>query len=227
MAVNQLVDNGKIFTVGCKNPNLRTFDISFTTDKGSTYNSYLLLGEVNVLIDGVKADFTDEHLDNIRQVIPTEQIDYVVVNHTEPDHSGSLAAILNAAPKAKVIASRCASVFLKPILHRPFELEEVKGEYTLDLGWDRLKVILTPFLHWPDTAMSYLEDSQILFSCDAFGAHYCPDDILNTPFSQVKSYAKYYADCIIRPFKIKVRLALSKLETIPIKIIAPSHGPIL
>jgi len=226
MSGNILIKDKKIFSVGCRNPGMRTFDISYSADRGSTYNSYVLLGDVNVLIDGVRADFTNEHISNIEKVVPLKDIDYIVVHHTEPDHSGSLAAILDLAPKAKIVSSRCASIFLKNIIHKEFEWEEIRGDYSIDIGWDSLKITLMPFLHWPDTSVSYLEKSKVLFSCDAFGAHYCPDDILNTPFSEVKSYTDYYAECILRPFRSKVKLALSKLENREIRIIAPSHGPV-
>jgi len=226
MNESKLIKNKNIFYVGCKNPDMRTFDISYKADRGSTYNSYVLLGAVNVLIDGVRKDFADEHISNIEKVVPLKDIDYIVVHHTEPDHSGSLSAILDMAPKAKIVSSRCASIFLKNILHKPFEWEEIRGDYSIDIGWDRLSLTLMPFLHWPDTSVSYLEKSKVLFSCDAFGAHYCPDEILNTPFSEVKPYSDYYLECILRPFKSKVRLALSKLENREIRIIAPSHGPV-
>ncbi len=220
------LDKARIFEVGVRNPNLRTFDISLTTDRGTTYNSYLLLGNKNVLIDGVRADFAEEQISNIKKVIDPRKIDYILLNHTEPDHAGSIASILDIAPNAKILSSRCANIFIKEIIHREFKWEEATEGFSIDLGWDSLSMISAPLLHWPDTIMSYLKKSKILFSCDAFGAHYCPDDMLNTSPSQIRSYMLYYADNIIRPFKSKVRSALGKLDNMEISGIAPSHGPI-
>ncbi|MBI5787387.1 MAG: FprA family A-type flavoprotein [Candidatus Schekmanbacteria bacterium] len=223
------IANG-VHWVGALDPNLRIFDIIMQTERGTTYNAYLVQGQKSALIETVKAGFTQNLLKNLSGLIDLKSLDYIVINHAEPDHSGALAALLDLAPQVQVLASRAGCMFCKEIVNRPFNCREVKDGEELDLGGKRLKFILAPFLHWPDSIFTYLVEDRILFTCDAFGAHYCGECQLFADQIKIDGQLeafKYYYDHILRPFKEYVLQALDKIETLPLKIIAPSHGPLL
>lgn len=213
-----------VYWVGVKNPDLRVFDIVMTTDKGTTYNSYLIDDEKVVLIDTVKDGFFEEFISNIKSVIGDRKIDYVVVNHTEPDHSGSLFKILEMYPDAVVCASKPALMNLKNILNREFTGVEITQD--LNVGKRTLKFITAPFLHWPDTIFTYDEYDSILFTCDAFGCHFCDDSIFGDEAGDFSNEFKYYFNMIMGPFKKNILLAADKIKDLNIEIIAPSHGPV-
>jgi len=213
--------------VGVRHPDLEVFDDLFPTHNGTTYNSYLVQGKSkNVLIDTVKAPFTEEFFAKVEELVPLDKIDAVVVNHTEPDHSGALIHLLAKNPEIVVYCSRPAENFLKQLLNRDFNSQVVGDGDELDLGGRKLSFILAPYLHWPDTMFTYLDDEQILFSCDAFGAHYCAKKLFDDEIADFSSDFHFYFDCIMRPFKDKIRDALAKIEGLPIKMVCPSHGPI-
>ncbi|BCS52079.1 FprA family A-type flavoprotein [Geobacter sp. SVR] len=218
-----------LFWIGSEDPDLRTFDDLFPTEHGTTYNSYLLKGtEKTVIIDTVKAKRTDEFMDKIKALTTLEGIDYIIANHTEPDHSGALAYLLEQCPQATVVSTMAGKNFLTNLLHRPFKSLVVKDGDTLDLGGRTLRFIIAPFLHWPDTMFTRLEEENILFTCDAFGAHYCsPGKVFNDENVDFTSARHFYFDCIFRPFKDKVLSAVEKIRHDVIDMICPSHGPIL
>ena len=219
----------ELYWVGSEDPDLRTFDDLFPTEHGTTYNSYLLKGSLKtVIIDTVKAKCTDEFMDKVRSLVDPATIDYVVINHTEPDHSGALAFLLEHAPKAVVYCTTAAKTFLHSQMHKPFNCQVVKDGDTIDLGGRTLRFILAPFLHWPDTMFTRLEEEHILFSCDAFGAHYCsPGKLFNDETEDITSARQFYFDTIFRPFKDKVLSAVEKIRHDVIDMICPSHGPII
>lgn len=217
--------------VGALDPNLVVFDIVIPTEHGTTYNSYLVIGNEKIaLIDTVKAEFTEEYIKTIGSVVDPKKIDYIVINHTEPDHSGALPAIVDFIPNITPVFSNTAKSFVNNILHREFNPIIVGDNDTLDLGGKTLKFVSAPFLHWPDTMFTYLVEDKILFTCDAFGAHYCSkkrfSDELAFPEEVFEAF-KYYYRCILRPFKDHIEKALNKIEDFDLDIIAPSHGPIL
>ncbi|SKA89490.1 Flavorubredoxin [Caloramator quimbayensis] len=213
-----------VYYVGVKNPELRVFDIIMETKSGTTYNSYLIVDEKIVLIDCAKDGYFDEFISNIKSIIGDRQIDYVVVNHTEPDHSGCLGKILETYTDAVVYASKSALINIRQIINKDFIGEEAKGE--LSIGKRTLKFISAPFLHWPDTIFTYSEYDNILFSCDAFGCHYCDNSIFNDEVGDFSEEFKYYFEVIMGPFKKHVLSAIEKIKPLKIDIIAPSHGPI-
>lgn len=213
-----------VYSVGVKNPELRVFDIIMNTEKGTTYNSYLIVDEKIVLIDAVKDGFHNQSISNIKEVIGDRPIDYVVVQHTEPDHSGSLLEILKEYKNAVVIASKPALINIKNIINSDFNGIEAKGD--LNIGKRTLKFISAPFLHWPDTIFTYDEYDRLLFTCDCFGCHYCHDEIFNDAVGDFSFEFKYYFDCIISPFKKHALAAIEKIKPLTIDMIAPSHGPI-
>ena len=218
-----------IWSVGVLNPNLRVFDIIMPADYGTSYNAYLITGEKNVLIETVHLDYFEEYVNNIRQVLPLEQIDYLIMNHTEPDHSGSVAALLERCPNLTVVCSAIAKRYLEAICNHPFSCTPVKDGDTLELGDKTLRFLSVPMVHWPDTMFTWDEADKTLFTCDFLGAHYCEptmkDDAIHFPAVYEEQMAFYY-QCIMGPFANQVRNALAKVpkET---GLVCTSHGPTL
>ena len=222
-----------LFWVGALDPNLRIFDIIMETKFGTSYNSYLLKGSDGIaLFETVKEKFFDEHLDKIRSIVNLEDINYVVVNHTEPDHAGSVEKILEYAPNATVVGSTLAIKYLSEIINKPFKSKVVKDGETLSLGNKTLKFISAPQLHWPDTMYTYVIEDETLITCDSFGAHYCDDRILKSSIEEdkeedyVEAY-NYYFRMIMGPFKPFMLKALDKIKDLNLKYICPGHGLVL
>lgn len=214
--------------IGVKDPELRTFDDLFPTENGTTYNSYLIKGNDKIaVVDTVKGKRSAEYLEKVRQLVDPADIDYFIVNHTEPDHSGSLAFMLQHCPKAKVVSTQAAHTFLGNLIHTPFPSHIVKDGEVLDLGGKHLRFIVAPFLHWPDTMFALLEEDGVLFTCDAFGSHYCGPSIFNDELPDFSSDMHFYFDCIMRPFKDKILAAIDKVRNEKLAVICPSHGPVL
>ena len=213
--------------IGAKHPELKIFDELFPTRNGTTYNAYLVRGaRKTALIDTVKAPFTGEFLKKL-EALEAERIDYVVVNHTEPDHSGALGELLERHPEATILCTRPGENFLHQLYNRPLPTQVVADGEEVDLGGRVLRFLLAPYLHWPDTMFTYLPEDHVLFSCDAFGAHFCGERLYNDEVSDFSGEFAFYFDSIMRPFKDKVREAVAKVENLPIDLIAPSHGPLL
>lgn len=223
MAAEQLKDN--IYWVGVKNPELRVFDIIMETKKGTTYNSYVINDEEVAVLDTVKDGYYDEFKENLVSVIGEKQVDYVIVHHTEMDHTGSLIKLIEDYPNVKVVGSKVTLMNLKNILNRDFNKVEAKEE--ISLGEIKLKFISAPNLHWPDTMFTYIENKNFLFTCDFTGCHYSPSGKMTDSFGQDYFIEmKYYFDCIMGPFKKFVNMGLNKIKDLKIDFIAPSHGPI-
>lgn len=226
MSIFQITDN--VYSVGVKDSGLTVFDITMETKYGTTYNAYLIKGtEKTVLIDSVKKEFTDEFLKNIREIIPVDKIDYLIVNHTEPDHSGAITTILDKNPNIEIYCSATAVPYVNNVINREIKITGVKDKTTLELGGKSLVFRLMPYMHWPDTMMEYLEEDKILFSNDGFAAHLCSDSLFADEITEDVDYeVDYYFDSIMRPFTGYIRRNLSKLDEHDIQMIAPSHGPI-
>lgn len=222
-----------LFWVGAQDPTLRIFDIIMETKFGTSYNSYLLKGSEGIaLFETVKAKFFDEHLDKLREIVNLEDITYIVVNHTEPDHAGSVEKILQYAPNATVVGSGLAIKYLGEITNRPFKSKVVKDGETLSLGNKTLKFISAPQLHWPDTMYSYVIEDETLFTCDSFGAHYCDERIMKSSLEESKEddYIEaynYYFRMIMGPFKPFMIKAMDKIKDLPLSLICPGHGMVL
>lgn len=222
-----------LFWVGALDPNLKIFDIIMETKFCTSYNSYLLRGSEGIaLFETVKEKFFDEHLEKIRSVINLEDINYVVVNHTEPDHAGSVEKILEYAPNATVVGSNLAIKYLTEIINKPFKNKVVKDGETLSLGNKTLKFISAPQLHWPDTMYTYVIEDETLITCDSFGAHYCDERVLKSAIEDSKEddYIEaynYYFRMIMGPFKPFVLKALDKIKDLDLKFICPGHGLVL
>jgi flavorubredoxin len=213
--------------IGILDKHIVTFDIVMETKEGTTYNSYFINAEKKVVIDTVKANYKDTYLDKLRMVTDPASVDYIVVTHTEPDHSGSLMYLLELAPKAVVYGSRQAIGYLQDMVSRPFEFVYVKDGDVLDLGNKTLKFISAPNLHWPDSIYAYLQEDQLLFTCDSFGAHFCRDAMFDDLVGDYGDSFKYYFDVILKPFSNFMIKAIEKIKLLEINAICPGHGPIL
>ncbi|ELP89614.1 type A flavoprotein fprA, putative, partial [Entamoeba invadens IP1] len=231
----------KLHWVGVMDYDLRVFDIIMTTPFGTSYNSFLLqTAKGNVLFETCKENFAAECLERIEHVIGKEgKIDYIVLNHTEPDHSGSLVHILAKYPEATVIATPAALNNVKYIGHIKEDTKTLSAPKikTLDLGDIHLKFIIQPFLHWPDTMMTVIEELKVLVTCDVFGGHCADDRVFNDKMmdriADMDEAYKHYFDCIFGPFKPYVLKGINLIETqmgFPVeelKAVCCSHGPVL
>lgn len=214
--------------VGVLDTQLRVFDVIMEAKHGTTYNSFLVRGRDKVaLIDASKAAFAETFLETLRPAIDPTAIDYMVCNHLEPDHSGALVDVLDVAPQAQVVVTKPGRTLLRAILNRDIK-PTIAGEGDrIDLGGKTLRFIMAPFLHWPDTMFTYLEEDQVLFSGDFLGAHYCDPRLFNDLIPNYDETFHYYFQVIMRPFKEYVRHALDKIDSLPIRVVCPVHGPIL
>ena len=194
MAAIKITDN--VFSVGVQNPDLEIFDIVMPTRFGTSYNSFLVKGATKTaLVETSHAEFFDEYKANIAEVTDPASIDYIVVNHTEPDHSGALAALLGACPKAQIVCTAVAANYLKNITNRAdLNVRVVKEGETLDLGGLTLKFIVAPLLHWPDTMMTYCPEEKVLFPCDFLGAHYSFAPMFDAKVRNLDDYRSAFKD---------------------------------
>ncbi len=218
-----------IYWVGALDFDIRTFDVVMYTEYGTTYNSYIVKGsEKTALIETAKVKFFDEHLERIKSIVDISDIDYIVVNHTEPDHTGSVEKLLEINPNITVIGSAVAIKYLKAIVNKDFNAMPVKEGDKVSLGDRNLTFLSVPFLHWPDSMYTYIEEDKALFTCDSFGCHYCDAKVFNDCIEGdfIDAY-KYYFDCIMGPFKMYVQKALDKIKDLDIEVICPGHGPVL
>ncbi|MFU7514478.1 FprA family A-type flavoprotein [Clostridium sp. HCS.1] len=223
MVQEKLKDN--IYWVGVKDPNLKVFDIIMETKKGTTYNSYVIKDEKVAVIDTVKTGFYDEFKENLVSVIGDKKVDYIIVQHTELDHSGSLINLIKDYPEVTIVGSKAAIIYLKNILNREFKYIEAKEE--IKLGEVTLQFIPAPNLHWPDTMFTYVKERKLLFTCDFTGSHYCPKGgIMSSLDEDYFAEMKYYFECIMGPFKKFVLMGLDKIKNLEIVCIATSHGPV-
>jgi flavorubredoxin len=214
--------------IGALDKDIRVFDVIMKAEQGTTYNSYLVKGSNScALIETVKARFFDPYLSTIKTLVDPAQIDYIVMNHTEPDHSGSLGSILAEAQSARVVASKNGVPFIKGILNRDIDVQIAGDGDSIDLGGVSLEFIQAPFLHWPDTMFTFVREHGILFTCDFLGSHSADERMFDDQVDDFDHARSYYFDHIIRPFKEFAIRALDKMEDLPIQMIAPSHGPIL
>lgn len=217
-----------IYYVGVVDWNLRNFH-GYSIHKGTTYNAYLIVDDKIALIDTVKAPFSNELLDRIAEIVNPADIDYVISNHVEMDHSGAVPAIMKAAPKATLITSDPNGLKgLKAHYGSDFEFQEVKAGDVISLGKRTLTFVATPMLHWPDNMLTYCPEEKILFSNDAFGQHYTSSKHFDdeVELSKVLEDATGYYANILMPFGTQAKKALSIVDGIEIDLIAPSHGVI-
>lgn len=219
------------YWTGIIDRDLKVFDIIMYTEFGTTYNSYILKTEgKTILFETAKARFFKEYLEALTTLTDVDAIDYLVVDHTEPDHAGSVELLLEKNPNMKIIATSCAINFLKNIVNRDFYSIQVKDNETMRIGGKTLRFMTVPNLHWPDTMYTYIEEDNILVTCDSFGAHYGREGVLRSQVVNEEDYrsaAKYYFDCIIGPFKSYMKTALDRVRELAPVLICTGHGPVL
>lgn len=220
-----------IYWIGAVDHKLREFDVVLNAAYGTTYNSYLVIGsEKTAIIDTVKVDMIEEYLEKLKQLIDIKQVDYLIVNHAEPDHSGSISRLLEINPDLVIVGSNRAIHNVKDITNMEFKSISVKEGSTLSLGNKTFTFYNAIMLHWPDTIYSYLKEDKVLFTCDSFGSHYALDIPLQSKIENQKEYEEsfhYYFDKIFTPFKSFYLKAIAKIENLDIDMVCVGHGPIL
>ena len=218
-----------LYWIGAQDHDLRVFDVIMETQYGTSYNSFLLKTENhNILFETVKPKFFNTFMTNLQELCDPSEIDYIVINHTEPDHVGSLEKLMDYAPKAKIIGSQIALNFLADICNREIPGIPVGDNQEITIDNYTLQFLSVPFLHWPDSIYTYIKESKSLITCDSFGCHYADDKVFNDLIEGkfVDAY-KYYFDMIMGPFKSHVRYALDKINELDVETICPGHGPVL
>ncbi|MDP5338060.1 MAG: diflavin flavoprotein [Nodularia sp. (in: cyanobacteria)] len=214
--------------IRCLDWDRERFDVEFVLRNGTTYNSFLIAGEKTALVDTSHRKFEELYLEIVAGLIDPNKIDYLIISHTEPDHSGLVKNILQLAPEITVVGSKVAIQFLENMVHQPFKSLLVKSGERLDLGNGHdLEFISAPNLHWPDTILTYDHQTGILYTCDVFGMHYCDDHTYDENFSIIEDDFKYYYDCLMGPNARSVLAALKRIANLEIKTVATGHGPLL
>ncbi len=216
-----------VYWVGVKDWSRRLFDSLIPLPDGTTYNAYLVVGDGKAaLIDTVNPGFERELEEKVNEIVEMRDIEYLVMNHAEPDHAGAIPYVFRGNSRVKLVATergaRMASIYYGVPAER---MRVVKDGEAIDLGEKTLRFIEAPFLHWPETMFTYLEEEKILFSCDFFGAH-TAFGFYDEEVEELLPLAKRYFGEIMMPFRRMGEEALDKIRGLEIKIIAPSHGPI-
>ena len=216
-----------IYWVGAIDWDRRLFDELIPLPEGTSYNAYLIKGqEKTALIDTVDPTKEDDLLDNLDD-LGIEHLDYIVVNHAEQDHSGAIPLMLELYSEAKIVTNqKCKKILMEHLLIKEDRIITINDNDTLSLGEKTLKFIFAPWVHWPETMLTYLEEDKILFSCDLFGAHLAESNLWVDDESKVYFAAKRYYAEIMMPFRNNIKKYLEKLKDLEIKTIAPSHGQI-
>jgi len=218
-----------IFWVGAVDWHRRVFDALIPLPYGTTYNSYLVVGKDKIaLVDTVNPGFAGVLFEKIEKIVKPEKIDYVIMNHAEPDHAGGIPAVLSKAKNAKLVTTIKGVEMAEAFYGVPSEeIKAVKEGDTLDLGGKTLRFIDAPWLHWPETMFTFCQEDGVLMPCDFFGSHLASDRIFDDEVSDIliPEAKRYYAE-IMMPFLQFVVKALDKVKGMDIKMIAPSHGPI-
>lgn len=223
MVISEIKRN--IFTIFLNHWDRRLFDGLIPLPDGTTYNSYFLIDEKNVLIDTADPEKTSKLFEAIEK-LNVKKIDYIVSNHSEQDHSGSLPALIEKFPETKIIVSEKGKKLLRSLLLIPEEkFMVIKDGDSLSLGEKKLKFIEASWVHWPETILTYEEKNKILFPCDLFGSHLATSEIYSSKNDIYEPAKRYYAE-IMMPFRNHIRKHLEKLKNYEIEMIAPSHGPI-
>lgn len=216
-----------IYWVGAIDWDRRLFDELIPLPEGTSYNAYLIKGQKKTaLIDTVDPTKEDDLLDNLDD-LGIEHLDYIVVNHAEQDHSGAIPLMLELYSEAKIVTNqKCKQMLMEHLLIKEDRIITINDNDILSLGGKTLRFIFTPWVHWPETMLTYLEEDKILFSCDLFGAHLAESNLWVDDESKVYFSAKRYYAEIMMPFRNNIKKHLERLKGLEIKTIAPSHGQI-
>ncbi len=216
-----------IYSVGCRDWDIRDFH-GYYINEGTSYNAFLVTGEKNILIDTVKSNFADELLDNISRIIDPKEIDAVISNHTEMDHSGALTRIMHKIGEDKPLyCSKMGAKNLKSHFKHDYNFQAMGSGDTLAIGNRTFSFLETRMLHWPDSMFTYMPDEKILFSSDAFGQHYAGDKFFDDEIGdEIMPHArKYYANILLH-FSPRVQALLADVAkmNLDIRMICPDHG---
>ena len=225
MAIRKI--KADIFSIGAIDWDRRVFDELIPLPDGTSYNSYLIKGSEKIaLIDTVDPHKENELINNL-QKLNVQNIDYIISNHAEQDHSGTIPKILELYPNAKVVTNQKCKTMLMDLLSIPEEKFIVINDGdTISLGDKTLKFILAPWVHWPETMFTYLKEDKILFTCDFLGSHFATSELFVKDEAKVYESAKRYYAEIMMPFRNNIKKHIEKISNLDIEIIAPSHGPI-
>jgi NADH oxidase (H2O-forming) len=213
--------------IGVLDYDIVTFDVVMTTEYGTTYNSYFINAEKKAVVETTKEKFWEVYINKLRKVCNPSEIEYIILNHTEPDHSGNVGNLLKEAPRAKVVGSGQAIRYMRDLLGYDFPHVVVKDGDKLSLGNMELSFISAPNLHWPDSMYTWLEDEKILFSCDSFGAHFCDERMYDNAVGNYDDAFKYYFDVILKPYSKFMLKAIEKIRHLDIAAVCTGHGPLL
>jgi flavorubredoxin len=215
-----------IFSVGVVDWDRRLFDSLIPLPDGTSYNAYLIKGsEKTALIDTVDRK-TPEILLNNLDLLGIKRLDYIISNHSEPDHSGAIPQVAAKYPEAQIVCTPKAKDLLIDLFHLPAEkFRTVNDLEIISLGDRTLEFIHAPWVHWPETMLTYLKEDKILFPCDFFGSHIAATDLYVTDEGRVYEAAKRYYAEIMMPFRAQIQKNLEKIKDYQFKLIAPSHGP--
>lgn len=216
-----------IYWVGAVDWDRRLFDSLIPLPDGTSYNSYLVQGsEKMALIDAVDPTIEQVLLENL-EVLGVKRLDYLIANHAEQDHAGAIPAVLARYPEAKVVCTpRCKGMLIDLLMVDEERFTTVEDKETISLGNKTLEFIHAPWVHWPETMLTYLREERILFPCDFFGSHLATSDLYVSDEGQVYEAAKRYYAEIMMPFRTTIQKNLEKVRGYKIDIIAPSHGPL-
>jgi len=225
MAIREI--KGGVFSIGVIDWDRRVFDELIPLPNGTSYNAYLIKGrEKTALIDTVDPTKEYELLANL-QKLGVENIDYVISNHAEQDHSGTIPKILELYPDAKVVTNeKCKEFLIELLLIQEEKFLVIKDGETLPLGGKTLEFIIAPWVHWPETMLTYLKEDKILFPCDLFGSHLATSDLYAIDECMVYTSAKRYYAEIMMPFRTSIKKHMERIDGIDVDLIAPSHGPV-
>jgi len=215
-----------IYWVGAVDWDRRLFDGLIPLPDGTSYNSYLIKDKKIALIDTVDPSKEDELINNLKKLY-INNIDFIIANHAEQDHSGTIPKILELYPNAKVVTNAKCKDMLKELLLIPDDrFITVSDRETISLGDKTLEFIFAPWVHWPDTMFTYLKEGKILFTCDFFGSHIAASELFVKDETKVYESAKRYYAEIMMPFRTSIKKHLEGIKDLEIEIIAPSHGPV-
>ena len=216
-----------VFWVGVRDWNRRLFDALIPLPKGTTYNAYLIVGESKkALIDTVNPGFEKELEEKIRQIVDPSDVDYLIMNHAEPDHAGAIPHLMSINSKAMLVTTSRGAKMAQVFYKVPEKRIKIASDHeTIDLGGKSLRFIEAPMLHWPETMFTYLSENRILFPCDFFGSHIAKG-LYDDEVEDLIVHAQRYFGEIMMPFKTMAERALDKIRDLDINMIAPSHGPI-
>jgi len=216
-----------IYWIGAIDWNRRLFDSLIPLPEGTSYNAYFVKGsEKSALIDTVDPTKEFEFVCNLIK-LGIEKVDYIIINHAEQDHSGSLPMASELFPEARIIVSeKCKDLVVSLLEIAPERCLVVKDHDTISLGDRTLEFIMAPWVHWPETMLTYLREDKILFSCDLFGSHFATSTLLVHDVAEIYRPAKRYYAEIMMPFRMQIRDHMKKIADLKIDMIAPSHGPL-